>query len=138
MLNYISYVANVITDTNKNNIIDLSIDNKILINPIKALTINTDSCASTIIKSTVNDKARPNTLLDYKGFKYNKGFWNVNYFRNYKHIQNIYNYPEVIEGDGNNISDKQSLIYGRYFLLNFDFIDKPIKIESVQINTQNY
>lgn len=138
VLNYISYVANVITDTNKNNIIDLSIDNKILINPVKALTINTDSCASTIIKSTVNDKARPNTLLDYKGFKYNKGFWNVNYFRNYKYIQNVYDYPEVIEGDGNNISDKQSLIYGRYFLLNFDFIDKPIKIESVQINTQNY
>lgn len=138
VLNYISYVANVITDTNEDNIIDLSIDNKILFNPVKALTINTDSCASTVIKSTVNDKARPNNLLDYKGFKYNKGFWNVNYFRNYKYIQNVYNYPEVIEGDGNNISDKQSLIYGRYFLLNFDFISKPIKIESVQINTQNY
>lgn len=138
VLNYISYVANVITDTNKNNIIDLSIDNKILINPVKALTINTDSCASTVIKSTVNDKARPNTLLDYKGFKYNKGFWNTNYFRNYKHIQNVYDYPKVIGGDGNNISDNQSLIYGRYFLLNFDFIDAPIKIESIQINTQNY
>lgn len=138
VLNYISYVANVITNTNKNNIIDLSINNKDLTNPVKALTINTDSCASIIVKSTVDDTARPNTLLDYKGFKYNKGFWNVNYFRNYKHIQNIYNYPKVIEGDGNNISDNQSLIYGRYFLLNFDFIDKPIKIESVQINTQNY
>lgn len=138
VLNYISYVANVVTNTNKNNIIDLSINNKDLTNPVKALTINTDSCASTIVKSTVDDTARPNTLLDYKGFKYNKGFWNVNYFRNYKYIQNVYNYPKVIGGDGNNISDNQSLIYGRYFLLNFDFISKPVKIESVQINTQNY
>lgn len=142
VLNYISYVANVLTNTNKDNIIDLSINNKDLDNPVKALTINTDSCASTIIKSTVNDNPRPNNLpnnlLDYKGFKYNKGFWNVNYFRNYKHIQNVYDYPKVIGGDGNNISDNQSLIYGRYFLLNFDFISKPIKIESIQINTQNY
>lgn len=142
VLNYVSYIANVVVNTNKDNIIDLSINNKDLTNPVRALTINTDSCASTIIKSTVNDSPRPNNLpnnlLDYKGFKYNKGFWNVNYFRNYKHIQNVYDYPKVIEGDGNNISDNQSLIYGRYFLLNFDFIDAPIKIESVQINTQNY
>ena len=62
----------------------------------------------------------------------------MNYFRNYKYIQNVYDYPKVIGGDGNNISDNQSLIYGRYFLLNFDFINKPIKIESIQINTQNY
>ena len=117
------------------------------VNPVKEFFITTDECISTSIKTTVDDTARPNSLLDYKGFKYNLGFWTCNYFRNSINTNNVYKYPNqpgtITEGDeiiARPInSDNFSLVYGRYFILTFGFInEKPIKFENVLINNQKY
>ena len=98
-------------------------------NPVKEFFITTDECQSTSILTTTDDNARPNSLLDYKGFKYNLGFWTTNYFRNKLNANNVYKYPNA---------DNNSLVYGKYFILTFGFIQKPIKFENVLINDSTY
>lgn len=101
-------------------------------NPTKCFNVLTDICESNIINYTINDTNRPNSLLDYKGFKYDKGTWNINYFRNTNNNSDIYKYNDVE-------SDNKSLIYGKFFILNFSFItDKPVKFEEVFINSEKY
>ena len=107
-----------------------NVENK---NPVKKLYIVSDSCVSTVVNESIDDTERPNSLLQYKGFKYDKGFWNVNYFRDANNAGNIYNYPNQTD------SDKSSLIYGRFFILNFEFTEKfPVKFEEVFINSEKY
>ena len=99
---------------------------------LKAFNVITDICKSNIITDTIDDTIRPNSLLDYKGIKYDKGTWNINYFRDNQNIRDIYNYNDVE-------SDNLSLIYGKFFILNFNFInEKPIKFEEVFINSEKY
>lgn len=99
---------------------------------VKAFNIITDICKSNIIRDTIDDTIRPNSLLDYKGIKYDKGNWNINYFRDNQNRRDIYNYNDVE-------SDNLSLIYGKFFILNFNFInEKPIKFEEVFINLEKY
>lgn len=99
---------------------------------VKAFNIVTDICKSNIIRDTIDDTIRPNSLLDYKGIKYDKGNWNINYFRDNQNIRDAYNYNNVE-------SDNLSLIYGKFFILNFNFInEKPIKFEEVFINSEKY
>lgn len=108
-------------------------------NPVNSLFVISDSCMSTLIQSTVDDKERPNSLLEYKGFKYDKGIWNANYFRNVKNTDNIYNYPNQPRQGKNPNSDNYSLMYGKYFIFTFNFVrDFPIKFESLFINTEKY
>ena len=118
-------------------------------NPVKEFFITTDECQSTSVITNTNDNARPNSLLDYKGFKYDLGFWTSNYFRNKLDINNVYKYPNQpgieYNSDGS-ISiqripntDNYSLVFGKYFILTFGFInDKPIKFENVLINNSIY
>lgn len=99
---------------------------------VKAFNVITDICKSNIIRDTIDDTIRPNSLLDYKGIKYDKGNWNINYFRDNQNRRDIYNYNDVE-------SDNLSLIYGKFFILNFNFInEKPIKFEEVFINLEKY
>ena len=133
LIEYISYLSDIIQsniDAQGSDDI-LSIPQTTKSNPVKNLYIVTDRCISTIINGVVNDNARPNSLNDYKGFKYDKGFWNTNYFRNALDAGDVYRY-----NSGN--SDNKSLVYGRYFILNFAFVSSPIKIEEVNINTTKY
>lgn len=107
-----------------------NVENK---NPVKKLYIVSDSCVSTVVNESIDDTERPNSLLQYKGFKYDKGFWNVNYFRDVNNAGNVYNYPNQPN------SDKSSLVYGRFFILNFEFTEKfPVKFEEVFINSEKY
>ena len=114
-------------------------------NPISEFFIDTDECTSNHIITNVDDSARPNSLLDYKGFKYNMGFWTSNYFRNILNSDNIYKYPNQpgVSNTEENIininTDNNSLVYGKYFILTFGFINtKPVKFENVLINDSNY
>lgn len=149
----VQYVAdlvkqNIIENTAKTkHIMDIARNTRI--NPVKEFFITTDECQSTSVTTNVNDKNRPNSLLDYKGFKYNLGFWTSNYFRNKLNVNNIYQYPEQpgIEYNPNGSINKQripnsdnySLVYGKYFILTFGFInDKPIKFENVLVNNSLY
>ena len=108
-------------------------------NPVKELYIISDTCISTLITETIDDSTRPNSLLDYKGFKYDKGLWNTNYFRNANNVDNIYNYPNQPRNGEIPNSDNYSLVYGRFFILNFNLTkDFPVKFEEVFINSEKY
>ena len=118
-------------------------------NPVAKFYIITDCCVSTPVEGDVNDAARPNTLLDYKGFKYDLGSWNSNYFRSAINKNNVYQYPNQpgtnipVAGGGtvtrNPNSDNNSLVYGKYFILVFDFIKNiPIKFEEIVVNGDKY
>ena len=98
---------------------------------------------------------------------YDKGVWNLNYFRNilgggnYERNETVRNAvknmilakegmteqevidsgkSDLLEGMVNSfLSDKLSLIYGRYFIIRFIFAtDTPIKFENLTINTSPY
>ena len=151
-LDSIQYIAdlnktNMFANTAKNKtVLDISRNTKI--NPVKEFFATTDECKSTSVITNVDDSARPNSLLDYKGFKYNLGFWTSNYFRNALNADNIYKYPnqpgvDLVVDDKKETrhpnSDNNSLVYGRYFILTFGFINgTPIKFENVLINNQKY
>ncbi len=108
-------------------------------NPVKELYIISDTCISTLITETIDDSVRPNNLLDYKGFKYDKGLWNTNYFRNATNVDNIYNYPDQPRNDKHPNGDNYSLVYGRFFILNFNLTKEfPVKFEEVFINSEKY
>ena len=119
------------------------------VNPIHKMVIITDCCVSTPITGTINDANRPeslketppipNALTDYKGFKYDAGSWNANYFRNALNTNNIYNYPNQPRRTQIPNSDNSSLVYGKYFIINLNFIvSSPIKLESIFINSNKY
>ena len=151
VINSISYLAykieNIVEEKGKNicnldgctefswyNLLNKQIENE---NPIKKLYVITDNCVSTPIENTVDDSARPNSLLDYKGFKYDKGLWNTNYFRNAANTDNIYDYTDQPRNNVIPNSDNYSLVYGRYFILNFNLTkDFPVKFEEIFINSE--
>lgn len=151
-LDSIQYIAdlnktNMFANTAKDKtILDISRNTKT--NPVKEFFATTDECKSTSVITNVDDTARPNSLLDYKGFKYDLGFWTSNYFRNALNADNVYKYPnqpgvDLVVKTGKTTrhpnSDNNSLVYGRYFILTFGFINgTPIKFENVLINNQKY
>ena len=151
-LDSVQYIAdvnktNMFANTSKTKTV-LDISRNTRTNPVKEFFATTDECKSTSVITNVDDTKRPNSLLDYKGFKYDLGFWTSNYFRNALNAENIYRYPnqpgvdlivdeEKISRNPN--SDNNSLVYGRYFILTFGFINgTPIKFENVLINNQKY
>ena len=99
-------------------------------NPVTNFYIITDSCVSSLVTT--------NSLLDYEGFKYDMGFWTSNYFRNNINKIDIYDYGKKYPNRALD-ADNNSLVYGRYFILVFDFKpDTPIKFEDIYINTDKY
>ena len=119
------------------------------VNPINKMFIITDCCVSTPVTGTVDDTKRPdslkdnpsipNALLDYKGFKYDAGSWNSDYFRNALNDDNVYGYPNQPRYGQTPNSDNNSLVYGKYFIIVLDFITStPIKLENIFINTNKY
>lgn len=107
-------------------------------NPVVNFYIVTDSCVSSLVNTNVDDTARPNSLLDYKGFKYDMGFWTSNYFRNNINKTDIYKYGQKYPNRDLD-ADQNSLVYGRYFIFVFEFKDNtPIKFEEVFMNKDKY
>ena len=118
-------------------------------NPVSSLKIITDTCESNLVQGNVNDANRPstllddevipNSLLDYKGFKHDIDAWNANYFRNILNSNDVYGYPNQPRENQTINSDNNSLIYGKYYVLIFNFIKSDkIKFEEVFINTEKY
>ena len=116
---------------------------------INKMFIITDCCVSTPVTGTVDDTKRPdslkdnpsipNALLDHKGFKYDAGSWNSDYFRNALNDDNVYGYPNQPRYGQTPNSDNNSLVYGKYFIIVLDFITStPIKLENIFINTNKY
>ena len=115
-------------------------------NPVNNLFVWSDSAESNVVDSN-NDAS---VLNSYKGFSYDKGQWTVNYLRNILNADNIYNYPNNYQVDKQDdkgnvtqvhrslISDQNSLVYGRYFVISLMFNDSPFKLESIDINKEIY
>ena len=149
--NSLKYIGDVVKDNydEKTNYEVIKFPQVTRTNPVSKFYVVTDRCVSTPVTGDVNDAQRPANPDDYKGFKYDMGSWNTNYFRNALDTTNIYQYPNQ---PGTNIpisggttvtrnpnADNNSLVYGKYFILVFDFIkNQPIKIEEVSVNSNRY
>lgn len=142
VVNSVKYVADVQQtdpETQSTPIYDVLVNPQVTRNnPVVNFYIVTDSCVSSLVNTNVDDTARPNTLLDYKGFKYEMGFWTSNFFRNNINKTNIYDYPQKYPNRALD-ADNNSLVYGRYFIFVFDFkVDTPIKFEEIFMNSNKY
>lgn len=139
-LDSVNYIANIIKSYIETNTPDkYSIIQEVDINPVSRFYAITNLCISSEIDNTINKTVRPNPLTDYKGFNYNLGVWQGNHFRNKLNETNIYKYPNQPGTGRTLVSDNNSLVYGRYFVLVFDFIDtNPIKFENININSKKY
>ena len=94
------------------------------------LRIYTDEIITDIINLRDN-KDTVNSYNVYDKPKWEKGKWNLNYFRDTHHIKE------------ENISDEKSLVYGKYFVIRFIFennVSNPtrFKLDNVNVNTQLY
>ena len=149
--NSLKYIGDVVKDNydEKTNYEVIKFPQVTRTNPVSKFYVITDKCVSTPVTGDINDAQRPANPDDYKGFKYDMGSWNTNYFRNALDDTNIYKYPnqpgvnEPIAGGQTYTrhpnTDNNSLVYGKYFILVFDFIkNKPIKIEEVSVNSNQY
>lgn len=151
VLNNLKYIGDIVKDNydEKTNYEVIKFPQITRTNPVSKFYIITDRCVSTPVSGDVNDAQRPANPDDYKGFKYDMGSWNTNYFRNALNNTNIYQYPnqpgvnEPIAGGQTYTrvpnTDNNSLVYGKYFILVFDFIkNRPIKFEEVSVNSNQY
>lgn len=136
---YIGDVQQKDPETQSNPVFDVLVNPQVTrTNPVVNFYIVTDSCVSSLVNTNVDDTARPNSLLDYKGFKYDMGFWTSNFFRNDINKTNIYDYPQKYPNRALD-ADQNSLVYGRYFIFVFDFkVDTPIKFEELFMNSDKY
>lgn len=160
---YVSDIQQLDSETQSIPVYDVLVNPQVTRNnPVTNFYIITDSCISSLVTTNVDDTARPDighedqkddkyyrknntsttpmtpsTLMDYKGFKYDMGFWTSNYFRNKLNEADIYGYSDTVSRALG--MDRNSLVYGRYFILVFDFKpDTPIKFEDVYMNTDKY
>ena len=146
VINSVHYIARLLktfADKLRNYIRPIGYDRT---NPVNNLFVWSDSAESNVVDSN-NDAS---VLNSYKGFGYDKGQWTVNYLRNILNADNIYNYPDnyqvgktddkgnVTQVHRSLISDQNSLVYGRYFVISLMFNDKPFKLESIDINKEIY
>ena len=160
---YVGDVQKIDIESNAEPIYDVLINPQVTrTNPVVNFYIITDSCVSSLVTTNVDDEARPDighenpnddkyyrkhntsttpmtpsTLMDYKGFKYDMGFWTSNYFRNKLNEADVYGYNDTVSRALG--MDRNSLVYGRYFIFVFDFKeDTPIKFEELYMNTDRY
>lgn len=91
----------------------------------KYMQVISDNCSSDLRNIEPTER---NKFNDYKYPYFEKGIYNINYFR------------DVINKKGiDNVSDNKSLIYGKYFIIRFAFpIDYNFKLEDVIINIKKY
>ena len=141
-VNSIKYIADIQQkdpETQSNPVFDVLVNPQVSrTNPVVNFYIVTDCCVSSVVNTNVNDNARPNTLLDYKGFKFDMGAWTSNYFRNDINKTDIYKYGQKYPNRDLD-ADQNSLVYGRYFIIIFDFkADTPVKFEELFMNTEKY
>ena len=151
VFNNLKYIGDIVKDNydEKTNYEVIKFPQITRTNPVNKFYVITDRCVSTPVSGDINDSQRPANPDDYKGFKFDMGSWNTNYFRNALNDTNIYQYPnqpgvnEPVAG-GQTVTrhpntDNNSLVYGKYFILVFDFIkNRPVKFEEVSVNSNQY
>lgn len=145
VVNSIRYLLNVIEDNvNIYNITEENLDRRFSGNELKIYTDETDSGDLNISL----DKADINLLNGYKYPYFEKGYWNLSYFRN-KILVEVTD-DEVkkslgkdtvstVENKLKSRSDNKSLIYGKYIVVRFIFNNNNnVKLDGVDIRTNEY
>lgn len=148
-LDYVEWVSNeLVTDfeeVNDSEPFTLKMAEPILeLQPCKSLRIYTDICCTKEIDTTIisNDSS----ITDPESYtrpRYNQGKWSLNYFRDIQNTFDIQKYLAKFKDgkwkydDGRNhnpkaeyISDNNSLIEGRYFVVRFKF-ETNFKLDTV-------
>lgn len=79
-----------------------------------------------------------NQFNNYKYPYFDRGAWNLNYFRNHYNATN-----STLVPSGKSISDNRGLLYGRYFIIRFILGIKskyklPFRLNNVDININQY
>lgn len=172
VLNYVKYIGSYVRDTyTMTGVVETrmvvadygeseGIETTSPFNPVQRAYILTDRCKSNIIEGDVNDtddtaveRQTSASLANVKGFKFDKGTWNFNYFRNILHQDDDFKYynangygpePNGYKQIGNVKarslkSDYNSLIYGRYFIIVLALKDtRQVKMEEIFISTEKY
>lgn len=103
-------------------------EDKLIESPGNYIRIYSDTCMTPRLPIGIksNDYALAETG-NYKFPRYNQGIWSLNYFRN------------ILNANGNKepyVSDENSLIEGKYFVVRFMFNDK-FKLETLSLNYNN-
>lgn len=93
-----------------------------------SIRIYTDTCISELINlKNISNNNPINDIGNYENVRYNQGRWTLNYFRNIQNSNNNIN---------SYISDENSLIEGKYFVVRFIF-SSDFKLESLSLNYNN-
>ena len=145
VVNSIRYLLNVIEDAvNIYNITEEHLDRRFSGDALRIYSDETDSGDLNINVEAENI----NMLNGYKYPYFEKGYWNLNYFRN--KILSAITDDEVKKSLGKDTiinpvnkqmarSDNRSLIYGKYIVVRFIFgNDKKVKLDGVDIRTNEY
>lgn len=144
-LEYIRYILNTIEgNITPYKITEENLDRRFSGNEIRIYTDETDS-GDLDIKV---DESKVNAMNGYTFPYFDKGCWNLNYFRNTiltppteQEVKNSLG-PEVAYTDVTKRlarSDNKSLIYGKYIVVRFIFNnDVNIKFDGLEIKTNNY
>lgn len=136
-IDYINWICSAIINFNSDdNMAEEILDNRYSGTQLK---IYSDQCSTGIIKLT-DDGGNPKVQNDlsisdpnsYQYPRYNCGIWSLNYFRDVRNVNDIFNYGS------HNVTQDKSLIYGKYFVARFIFKNKNFKLENINFNVRNY
>lgn len=100
--------------------------------PCTSLLVYTDTCQSQKVDCSkrANEADSLTSVDSYKYPQYNQGYWSLNYFRNVLNDQNAY-----ASSNGRFVSDQNSLIEGKYFVVRFVFDgDADFQLETLKFN----
>lgn len=129
-LENISYTLNeIVNKTNINNPMEEFLNRRF---SGDSLEIYTDETSTGELD--INTDNNTNKFNNYAYPYFEKGKWNLNYFRN-----KIKDKPTTEEKENRTYSDNHSIIYGKYFGIRFIFNnDKKIKFDTLDININAY
>lgn len=136
-LNYINWICSAITTfDNDEYMAEETLDNTYSGTKLK---LYSDQCSTELI-DLVDESGTPKVQNElsisdpnsYKYPRYNCGIWSLNFFRDVRNTDDIFNYGT------HRVTQDKSLIYGKYFVLRMIFRNKNFKFENVNFNAQNY
>lgn len=158
-LNYINWVCSQINKYVEDNNLFVA-EEDISKYPGTKLRIYSDQCSTDLIELTdangvpyeqnTQNLYSPNS---YKYPRYNCGIWSLNYFRDVRNIEDIFNYKNSLPASAEEttynagvtpmykrglVESDKSLIYGKYFVVRFIFKNKNFKLENLIFNIQDY
>ena len=147
---YSGHKIRIYTDSTETELFELLDNNG---NPkIANYESNVDNQGNLIQTSGNQPIGNPNT---YKYPRYDNGVWSMNYFRNIRKLNDIFNYlankNKITGGEGHSattdltpkqqrdfLTQENSLIYGKYFVVRFIFNNKNFKLENIIANMKYY